>query len=231
MIGMVICGLCPDGDNTFPMEMMKEHMQILHPDHAGEADMRVMEMHLSAPPNTTPEMARAMTEAVAQVMKPLIAQIQYLEEKCSQAFTAGFRDGHETAVDMVAELTGGTSPLPIEGVLEFLRAKAADEIPYVVSPADVVSVLMQDHPIDLSSLEFAVATVIAPESFDGRAQKMVPKPSWYPFAEGEIVLVDDSGREPFGEQRHVRKWGVTFEYAKTLPGARLIRDRVKGVQE
>lgn len=91
---------------------------------------------------------------------------------------------------------------------------------------DVLFVLNHGEALDLGQYEFAVATAPSDMRFDYGRQRMVDEPSWFPFAQGEILIVNREGREPFGEGRHCRKWGVEFEYFTNLADAVSCRRRV-----
>jgi hypothetical protein len=95
-----------------------------------------------------------------------------------------------------------------------------------VTPNDVLTVLNDGQPFDLDGCEFAVASAPADTRYDYGARRLVEEPSWFPFTPGEILVVGLDGREPFGEGRHCRKWGVEFEYFRNLAGALACRARV-----
>jgi hypothetical protein len=88
--------------------------------------------------------------------------------------------------------------------------------------ADEVLIILNDlEPVDLSTLTIVVITAGAREHFDVARQRMetVAEPNFWPFRQGEILVLADSGREPFGEGRKPAKWSVTCEEFETLAAA------------
>lgn len=97
-----------------------------------------------------------------------------------------------------------------------------------MTPEDLLYVLNDCEPVDLTGFEYAVATKPAPPgvAWNPFANAFSDTSSWWPFAPAEVTVVDESGREPFKDGRHSRKWGVTFEYFDTLGEALACRQRV-----
>jgi hypothetical protein len=81
---------------------------------------------------------------------------------------------------------------------------------------DVLFVYNRLQPVDLTGWTFCVITGAEP----GRDRDC------WPFEPGEIVVLDPSGREPFGEGRKPSKWFVTTEAFPTLADALACRARV-----
>ena len=86
----------------------------------------------------------------------------------------------------------------------------------------ILTVLHDGKPVDFTTLEFCVITGIHRSS---------QRDTYWPFAQGEMIVVSESGREPFGEGRKPGKWDVIehtttdYEQARALselakPGAR-----------
>lgn len=77
----------------------------------------------------------------------------------------------------------------------------------------ILTVLNDGEPVDYSTLEWSVITGGYAEAVGaGRmAGKLVqlPEVNYYPFEQGEILIVGPSGREAFGEGRKPGKWSVT----------------------
>lgn len=91
----------------------------------------------------------------------------------------------------------------------------------------VLLVLNDMEPVNLDGLEIVVITHGASQRWNTPAQKFedVETPNFWPFEQGEILLLDQYGREPFGQGRKPGKWDVrdqtcdTFEAAQELSAA------------
>lgn len=94
------------------------------------------------------------------------------------------------------------------------------------SAADVLLVLNDLEPIDLSTLTFHVITgagtvaVIRGELVD------TGQPRYWPFGKGEILIIGESDREPFGQGRKPSKWSVTVAEFAVLADAQECRLQV-----
>lgn len=76
----------------------------------------------------------------------------------------------------------------------------------------ILYVLNDCEALDLEALEFCVIT--GGSRYDMRANKLPPgePANYWPFLRGELLILGESGREPFGEARKPSKWSVnTFE--------------------
>lgn len=81
-----------------------------------------------------------------------------------------------------------------------------------VTAGDVLTVLNDLDPLDMSMWTFAVIT----DASDG----------YWPFERGEVLVLDASGREPLGQCRKPAKWSVHEEHFPTLAEALECRRRV-----
>jgi hypothetical protein len=98
-----------------------------------------------------------------------------------------------------------------------------------ITAVDVLTVLNGLERPKLDGLTFAVITKGYTESpGQGRAAgKLIEHEEFFsPFERGEIVVLNGSGREPFGEGRKPGKWSVEFEEFLTLDGALSCREQL-----
>lgn len=99
-----------------------------------------------------------------------------------------------------------------------------------MTPDEVLLVLNAMEPLDISQWEFAVVTEGAMEvAGQGRlAGQLVrlSEPNFYPFRQGEILVLAEDGREPLGEARKPGKWDVRVEYFDNLDAAKACREAV-----
>lgn len=237
---MATCALCPDEDNQIPDEMFVEHMMLIHQ----QVDIRMVP--IKAPPGATSEEAERWTQAIMESFGPVLHKLAVLEEKAYGSFAAGFKDGWEESlhravgsIDALAEEheQPGASDMTrasahglrqAAGAMRHLLNDGVEDIPKVVSQNDIVTVLNGLEPVDYSELRVAVACKPADMHFDYKKQAMVEGESWFPFTQGEIVLINSEGREPFGECRHTGKWGIQFEDFQTLREAMKRRAELLG---
>ncbi len=92
----------------------------------------------------------------------------------------------------------------------------------------VLQLINDDEPVDLSSLRLCVITEGSKRAFDGRRFVDAVLPGWGPFFPGEILLVDRvTDREVFGRGRDVTDWGVTVVYPESLDEARRLSAEAK----
>lgn len=79
-----------------------------------------------------------------------------------------------------------------------------------ITAEQALTILNDGEPVDLSALDIVVITHGASQRWDVAKQRMVDvdEPNFWPFQKGEILLLAESGREPFGEQRKPGKWDV-----------------------
>lgn len=241
---MATCPICPTGDDEVPSEMMTEHLRLIHGD---DPRIRMIPLDIHVPDGLDREQADMVMHMIGSAIEPLVARIAYLEDRCRSAFTAGYRDGWAGAVEHTDEIAskliaecdqpGRITPVDtyrniaygvhkVQQAAREITLKVRDETPDTVTPAEIVHVLNGLEQPDWGDLEYAVAVAPADQTFDYQKRAMVDKRSWFPFSQGEILIVKSDGREPFGERRHVRKWGVQFEYTKDLHEAQTIRLRV-----
>lgn len=218
---MITCQMCPKDDNQVPNEMYLEHVQLMH------REVSINTMHIEAPENATEEEVERWGPSVLQAMKPLIERIGDLEKKAFGAFTAGYKDGHEDALRRAAECLRSRAKQETEPLLELGMRRCADhlithtdenhiDLPGMISANDVLLIMNQGNPIDYSAFQIHVATAPAPMSVDVATQTTNDTETWWPFEQGEIVVTDSEGREPFGQERHIHKHGVTFEKMSSL---------------
>jgi hypothetical protein len=91
----------------------------------------------------------------------------------------------------------------------------------------ILYVLNDCEPVDLEALEFCVIT--AGSRYDIRGNKLAAgePANYWPFLCGELLVLGESGREPFNEGRKPSKWSVevfeTRNYAAALALSELIK--------
>lgn len=101
-----------------------------------------------------------------------------------------------------------------------------------MTPDELLFVLNELEPIDLSNLTFCVITRGSHHRWDNLAQTLVhtPEETFWPFDRAEILVISKTtGREPLGGGRKPGKWGVTFELFDTLADAQARREAVLAV--
>jgi hypothetical protein len=99
-----------------------------------------------------------------------------------------------------------------------------------VITADVYLLVLNDmEPLDLASLEIVVITHGSDQLWNNREQRFqdVSEPSFWPFAQGEILVLTDYGREPLGAGRKPGKWDVHAQTCGTFAEALALSEQVK----
>lgn len=96
-----------------------------------------------------------------------------------------------------------------------------------ITAEEILLVLNDLVPVHIA--EIVVVTHGSAERFDIPQQRMVPvdTPHFWPFAQGEILLLGPSGREPLGEGRKPGKWDVIVQPCSSFAEARAMSERVK----
>ncbi len=92
----------------------------------------------------------------------------------------------------------------------------------------ILTALNDGEPVDYSTLEWCVITGGFAEGTDGRGNLVqLSEVKYWPFEQGELLVLNDYGREPFGDGRKPGKWSVTtFEtrdYEQAVALSRLIK--------
>lgn len=88
---------------------------------------------------------------------------------------------------------------------------------------------MRDVEASLNCLTFEVITQGSwvEWSNSGQCWVRLDEPTFWPFDQGAILLIMDTGREPFGHGRKSAKWWVGSEEFHTLTEAKKRSDEVK----
>jgi hypothetical protein len=98
-----------------------------------------------------------------------------------------------------------------------------------VSPEEILTVLNGLEPVNTDDWVFCVITRGSREHYNSRTGQIEPRDeeSWWPFEKGEVVVLDDEyGREPFGEERKPSKWDLEVEHFDSLADAVACREAV-----
>lgn len=84
---------------------------------------------------------------------------------------------------------------------------------------------------ELAHLNFEVVTEGSWAGWSNESQKFViyDEPEFFPFTKGGIMLIMDSGREPFGMMRKASKWWVRTETFRTYDHALIRSEQVKAL--
>ena len=216
------CPICPDTDDRVPDSIFDEHMKLIHGD---DPRLRIVELELDTPDNMTREEAENLIHMIGQAVAPIMSRLEYTENKLVHSFGAGWKDGYNAAIAELKDV-----PLDIAKVEQLVahlqKVIQKSSVPDQVTPREILYLLNGRENIDLNKLEYAIAVAPSPMRFDVSKQAMVEEETWWPFTKGEILVVNDDGREPFGEQRHSCKWGIDFKYTKSLTEAEKIREDI-----
>jgi len=92
----------------------------------------------------------------------------------------------------------------------------------------ILTVLNDGEPVDYGALEWCVITGGYAQDVDGRGN-VVERDTvkYWPFEQGELLILNENGREPFGEGRKPGKWSVieftTRDYRQALALSQLIK--------
>jgi hypothetical protein len=96
------------------------------------------------------------------------------------------------------------------------------------TPEQILTVLNDGEPVDYAALEWCVITGGYAQDID-RYGNLVERDTvkYWPFEQGELLLLNENGREPFGEGRKPGKWSVTAfdtrDYEQALALSQLIK--------
>lgn len=91
----------------------------------------------------------------------------------------------------------------------------------------ILTALNDGEPVDYTTLEWCVITGgFAQDIVGGRVVETAEVRYW-PFEQGELLILNDYGREPFGEGRKPGKWSVaefsTRDYEQALALSQLVK--------
>lgn len=91
----------------------------------------------------------------------------------------------------------------------------------------ILTVLNDGEPVDYSTLEWCVITGGYAETISGGRIVETTEVKYWPFEQGELLILNDYGREPFGEGRKPGKWNViefcTRDHEQALALSKLIK--------
>lgn len=84
-----------------------------------------------------------------------------------------------------------------------------------------------DYELDNLRFEVITAGCWVTWSNEGQGWRRLDEPTFWPFSKGDILLIMDSGREPFDMGRKSSKWWVDSEEFETYEQAKKRSDEVK----
>lgn len=79
----------------------------------------------------------------------------------------------------------------------------------VPTAEQILTALNDGEPVDYSTLEWCVITGGFATNIVGGRVVETDTVKYWPFAQGELLILNNYGREPFGEGRKPGKWSVT----------------------
>jgi len=91
----------------------------------------------------------------------------------------------------------------------------------------ILYVLNDCEPIDLEALEFCVITGGSRRDVYGRRLPDDAPADYRGFEYGELLILNESGREPFGDHRNPSKWSVTTFETKDYDAALALSELIK----
>lgn len=91
----------------------------------------------------------------------------------------------------------------------------------------ILTVLNDGEPVDYGALEWCVITGGFATDYSGGRVVETDAVKYWPFEQGELLILNDYGREPFGEARKPGKWSVTEfstrDYEQALALSNLVK--------
>jgi hypothetical protein len=91
----------------------------------------------------------------------------------------------------------------------------------------ILYVLNDCEPLDLEALEFCVITGGYRHDLRGEKLAAGDRTNYWPFVHGELLVLGESGREPFGEGRKPSKWSVGTFHTKDYDAALALSELIK----
>ena len=91
----------------------------------------------------------------------------------------------------------------------------------------ILYVLNDCEPVDLEALEFCVITGGSRRDILGNRLPDGASADYRGFEYGELLILDGSGREPFGDHRNPSKWSVTTFYTNDYAAALALSELIK----
>lgn len=95
-----------------------------------------------------------------------------------------------------------------------------------ITSNDVLFVLNGCEPVSLAGCEYAVCFKPADKYWSNSRQEFIDGTSWWPFQPAEVLILNEWGREPFGQLRKPDKWFTEFKYFDNLEAALACRAEV-----
>lgn len=91
----------------------------------------------------------------------------------------------------------------------------------------ILYVLNDCEPVDLEALEFCVITGGSRRDVYGRKLSDGAPADYRGFEYGELLILNEFGREPFGDHRKPSKWSVTTFETKDYDAALALSELIK----
>jgi len=91
----------------------------------------------------------------------------------------------------------------------------------------ILYVLNDCETVDLEALEFCVITGGSRRDILGNRLPDGASADYRGFEYGELLILDGSGREPFGDHRNPSKWSVTTFYTNNCDAALALSELIK----